>query len=181
MVKAKNVELKLALGARKGQYPGFKSVNIAKPCDIQHDLNKFPYPFEDISVDELIMNHTLEHLDKPVEVMKEIWRICKNGAKIQIGVPRWDKDIGANYLHKHVFQPSWFRQICATESVLNKEQEKFWKPFNFRMIKMFWIRGKFKFWKRYRLHVVIEVVKRRGPVSSTAGKDIVIMTRPVRE
>jgi SAM-dependent methyltransferase len=55
--------------------------------DIVHDLNKYPYPFEDDEFDTVFCHHVLEHLDDIVRPMGEIWRITRHGARIMIEVP----------------------------------------------------------------------------------------------
>ena len=62
------------------------------------------------SVDEILANHVLEHLGASVEVfigvMKEMYRVCKPGAKIQVNVPhpRHDFFIG-DPTHVRVITP----------------------------------------------------------------------------
>ena len=85
--------LKLNLGAGYKKYDGFVSVDNSKECqpDVLHDLETFPYPFETNSVERIQMNHVLEHLgaDPDIfnEIMREIYRICCDGAVIDIKVP----------------------------------------------------------------------------------------------
>lgn len=59
------------------------NVNVDK----KFDLNTFPYPFEDNSVDEILLDNVLEHLDNIVAVMEELYRILKNAGKVNIFVP----------------------------------------------------------------------------------------------
>ena len=61
------------------QYPG--------RADIVHNLNNFPWPFKDNTFDYILANHVIEHLNDIPSVMKELWRISKNGATIRIVVP----------------------------------------------------------------------------------------------
>ena len=85
--------MKLNLGSGSKILDGH--VNVDKfdlyDIDIKHDLEKFPYPFDDNSVEEIILAHVLEHLGQDPEVfiniIKEIYRICKNQALINIIVP----------------------------------------------------------------------------------------------
>jgi len=85
--------MKLNLGCGSKIYEGY--VNVDKfdiyNVDIQHDLEKTPYPFKDNSVEEIILSHVLEHLGQDPEVfiniIKEFYRICKNQALIKIDVP----------------------------------------------------------------------------------------------
>jgi SAM-dependent methyltransferase len=57
--------------------------------DVIHDLTSFPYPFATSSVDEIHLNHVLEHLPDVMATMEELWRIAKPGAKINIRVPHF--------------------------------------------------------------------------------------------
>ena len=56
--------MKLNLGCGSKIYDGY--VNLYKydiyNVDIEHVLEKIPYPFKDNSVDEIILSHVLEHI-----------------------------------------------------------------------------------------------------------------------
>lgn len=64
--------------------------------DIVHDLNSFPYPFEDNSFDEIHAYDVLEHCGKQgdyrffFEQFSEIHRILKPGGYFAGIVPKWD-------------------------------------------------------------------------------------------
>ena len=94
--------MKLDLGCGYKKRAGYTRVDW-DDCsipDVLHDLNKFPWPFEDNTVDEILMIQVLEHLaplpDDYKKLWQEIYRICKPGALIQIEVPHWKHD---NMLH----------------------------------------------------------------------------------
>ncbi len=59
--------------------------------NVVHDLEVTPYPFEDNSVDEILMSHILEHVGQAPDIfnniIKELYRICKNKSIIDIKVP----------------------------------------------------------------------------------------------
>lgn len=59
--------------------------------DVVHDLETFPYPFENNTFKEVFCSHVLEHLDKKKlpEIMAELKRICKKGAIIKIYLPHF--------------------------------------------------------------------------------------------
>ncbi len=56
------VKIDLACGGNKKE--GFKGVDISdlESVDIVHDLNVYPWPFEDDSVDEINCSHYVEHI-----------------------------------------------------------------------------------------------------------------------
>jgi len=72
--------------------------------DIIHDLDKFPYPFPDNYFEEVFMDQVLEHLDNPQRVVKELVRICRNGAIIKIQTPHFSHfKAFLDPTHKHFF------------------------------------------------------------------------------
>ena len=147
--------VKLDIGGLKGKNPGYKSVNINNLGDINHDLNKFPYPFKDNSVDEIIMSHVLEHLDRPLRVMEEIWRICKPGAIVNISVPSKTDTRLVNPYHLHDFKPEWFKNLNPSSPATPGIEVKV----NFRLIKIRNKRGTRRFWKKYGFYAELEAVK----------------------
>lgn len=105
---------KLNLGAggtRKEGYVNVDWLSALKP-DIEHDLNVFPYPFEDNEFDHIEAYHVLEHLDRPFQVMKEIHRILKPGGKLIIKVPHFSRGF-THAEHSHGFDitfPQYFNK-----------------------------------------------------------------------
>ncbi|MBU3906871.1 MAG: class I SAM-dependent methyltransferase [Nanoarchaeota archaeon] len=83
---------KLNLGCGEDyKNPGEGWVNLDNnklfKADIYHDLNKIPYPFKANSFDKIYMKMILEHLDNPIEFLKDVIRISKKGAKIVLIAP----------------------------------------------------------------------------------------------
>ena len=77
--------------------------------DKVHDLTKFPYPFEDNSFDLVEMHHVLEHLENPLKIIEEIWRISKPNAKVIIAVPHWSHFTAyGDFTHKNYFSSAVF-------------------------------------------------------------------------
>ena len=86
--KMQGKKLNLGCGAKKLE--GFVNIdfnNIFKP-DVVHDLNK-QLPFSDDSVSEIRVEHVLSYLDDINRFFKDIYRVCKNDAKIMIAVPHF--------------------------------------------------------------------------------------------
>jgi SAM-dependent methyltransferase len=84
---------KLNLGCGQHKAPGYINIDKEVVCspDMVLDLEQFPWPFEDDSIDEILMSHTLEHLGQDQKVfygiMKEMYRISAPNATLIIVVP----------------------------------------------------------------------------------------------
>ncbi|MBI4115513.1 MAG: class I SAM-dependent methyltransferase [Candidatus Omnitrophica bacterium] len=64
-------------------------IDIHNHPDVVFDLNKFPYPIQDSSVDRVYAKHILEHLNDLYGIFKEIHRILKNDGDFIIEVPHF--------------------------------------------------------------------------------------------
>lgn len=78
------------------------TIDIAGNPNIIQDLNN-GIPLADNSVDELKAYNILEHLDDVMFAMDEIWRVCKNEAKVHISVPGNYYAFALDPQHKHAF------------------------------------------------------------------------------
>lgn len=80
---------KLNLGCGYEKISGLINIDnnpLVEP-DIILDLNKYPYPFENNSVDEVRLFHFLEHVRDQERFFEELRRICVVGAKVIVEVP----------------------------------------------------------------------------------------------
>ena len=101
--------MKLNLGCWNDYRAGW--VNVEHPdnarlvkADVYQDLNATPYEFEDSSADEIYMSHVLEHLDNPITVMDECWRILKPNGRLTVRVPHFtDANTYRDLTHKRGF------------------------------------------------------------------------------
>jgi SAM-dependent methyltransferase len=117
--------MKLNLGCGLNHLDGYTNVDkqINANPDVLHDLERFPWPFDDSSVEEVVLNHVLEHLGRDPEVFvgifRELYRVCKGGAKVQIAVPhpRHDHFLG-DPTHVRVVTPEvlslFSKKNCAS-------------------------------------------------------------------
>lgn len=104
----------LNLGCGFVHKPGFINVDKYDICqpDMCWDLNKFPYPWDDFSVDNIEMWHVLEHLDDWWGVFLECARILKLGGTLDIRVPDESSRSALTYRdHLHVFARESFHGI----------------------------------------------------------------------
>jgi SAM-dependent methyltransferase len=59
-------------------------------------------PFSDNSIEEIRCIHTLEHIENAVQLIEEMWRVCRDGAKIIIEVPYYKHPLAyCDLTHKH--------------------------------------------------------------------------------
>ena len=61
--------------------------------DIAHDLDEYPWPWEDEEFDEIYAAAVLEHLKDLVKSLEECHRILKLGCQIHIQVPHWQSQV----------------------------------------------------------------------------------------
>ena len=85
--------MRLNLGCGHNKVIGFINVDMfpeSKP-DLVCNLEALPWPWQDNSVDEVLFNHSLEHMGQDTRIflgiIKELYRVSKNNAVIQINVP----------------------------------------------------------------------------------------------
>jgi SAM-dependent methyltransferase len=81
--------VKLNLGSGRRPLPGFVNIDnqpVARP-DVLHDLEIFPWPFEDAEAEEVVASHVLEHIHDMLGVMKELYRVMAPDTLLRIYVP----------------------------------------------------------------------------------------------
>ena len=85
--------MKLNLGCGYNKREGWTNVDSAAQCapDVLHDLESLPWPWTSDSVEQVRFIHSLEHMGRVpsvfLAIMQELYRVCRNGAEIEIAVP----------------------------------------------------------------------------------------------
>ncbi len=116
--------MKLNLGCGKNIKEGY--INLDKldsdGVDIVHDLDMFPYPFDDNTFDEIYCSHVLEHVIDLKKVMKEIYRISKPNALIKVKGPYFSSQ-GAfnNPEHKKFFTWETFGYFSDKYKIMDRK------------------------------------------------------------
>lgn len=83
--------------------------------DVAHDLNIYPWPWEDNSVDEIVAKDLIEHLDDFMAAMEEIYRILKPEGLARIKVPYWNSvSCHTDPTHRRGFHELTFRFFDPT-------------------------------------------------------------------
>ncbi len=133
------------------------TIDINPEASIVHDLNVFPWPIKDNSCMNMRLSHVLEHLDDPLRVMQEIYRIASPGAILEIRIPWWKNDMFSNPAHKHWFRPKWFHRLHTEDNAWSNME--FMAKMNWRVIEEKKVRGKHNKLRIYEYHVWLEAVK----------------------
>lgn len=144
--------MKLNLGGVKGEKKGFKTVNIMGG-DFKLDLNDYPYPFEDNSVEEIYASHILEHLKEPHDFMKECYRVLKKGGTIEIRVPHYK----ANNTYS-TFEHRWQVNEHAIRDFTGVREVGIF-PFRFKLLSTYIKKGRFLFWQKREIWWVLQKVE----------------------
>lgn len=80
--------MKLHLGCGNDKLVGYINCDISENVnpDLILDLEK-SLPFNNFTIDEILANHVLEHINKFIPLMHEFWRISKKDSKLIFRTP----------------------------------------------------------------------------------------------
>ncbi len=109
-------EKKLNLGCGDLTLEGYINLDIVKTkgSDIEHNLNEYPWPFQDNSFDEILALQIIEHVDDPTKFLEEIYRISKPGALVHIETPHHASgNAYGDISHKNYFSYQAFVNLDA--------------------------------------------------------------------
>ncbi len=98
--------IRINLGCGRKYLDGWVNCDVVSTvrADRYFDLEKFPYPFEDGSATEILMDNVLEHLEDIPGTMTELHRILAPGGTVLIKVPYGKSDWALqDPTHKHYF------------------------------------------------------------------------------
>jgi len=139
---------------KKASTEEIKWINIDKDRRVNPDLflvlGKAPLPYIDNTIDFVWASHILEHIKETkdfVQLMEEIWRVCKSEAKVDIRAPYGLSEAG-------IADPTHERLLCAwTFKYFDKTSGYFLYDYkcNFKMIS--------ESNNGAEIHVILETVK----------------------
>lgn len=113
--------MKLDIGCGKNKKSGFTGVDIWEGADIVWDLEQFPWPFEDSSVDEIYCSHYIEHTKDLVSFANELYRILKIGGKAEIIAPYYSSiRAWQDPTHLRAISENTFFYFCKEWREVNK-------------------------------------------------------------
>jgi SAM-dependent methyltransferase len=105
----------LDVGCGSAKLPGAVGLDISADtdADVVHDLDAFPYPLEDASFDQIVMQDVIEHVAEPIRLMEELHRIARPGARIQLRTPHFSSVLAyGDPTHKHYFSTIAIRSLA---------------------------------------------------------------------
>lgn len=83
--------MKVNLGCGRDKRPGYVNVDVRPDVepDLVWNLEKLPLPFQDNSVEEVLMKDVLEHVSwrRVEELLRDVYRIMRPGARLYVQVP----------------------------------------------------------------------------------------------
>lgn len=105
--------MKIDIGCGNKIEQGYVGVDFIKLPEVEYVCNfdTEPLPFPDNSIDEVFSSHCFEHL-KTTNILKELGRVCKDGAKMRLIMPySWNNDAHI-YGHVQMYNETQFLHIC---------------------------------------------------------------------
>jgi SAM-dependent methyltransferase len=105
----------LDVGCGSSKFPGSIGLDISPDtaADIVHDLDVFPYPIEDASFDQVLLQDVIEHVAEPIRVFEELHRIARPGARIQLRTPHFSSVLAyGDPTHRHYFSTIAVRSLA---------------------------------------------------------------------
>ena len=102
---------KLHLGCGVRRMEGYAGIDRVKTnaTDYVFDLEQPNWPFEDSSIDEVVMIHFLEHIHDHIGFFRELYRVMKNDGEVKIRGPHalssgaWQDPTHTKPLHEEFF------------------------------------------------------------------------------
>jgi hypothetical protein len=92
-----DLAVRLNIGCGAEVLSGWTNIDLVnqKGVDLVFDLNSIPehqLPIAESSVKSILLSHVLEHLNRPLDLMQELWRVAQNGCNLVIRVPHGGND-----------------------------------------------------------------------------------------
>ncbi len=105
------------LGCGANKRAEFFGIDIAPgpAVDLVLDIERETLPFTDSSIDRVYSSHTFEHLEapgSPIQTLREIVRVAKHGAQVEIWTPFGKSDDALLFGHRVFYTETHWKHIC---------------------------------------------------------------------
>ncbi len=129
----------LDIGCARNKIPGTIGMDIdpGSEADILHDLNIYPFPLDDNSIDRVFAKHIIEHINDPRKFLREIQRILKQGGTAFIETPHFSCRVAySEPEHKLFYSYFMFCELLkGLDFKVLRHEITFYKAFRFCGIK----------------------------------------------
>lgn len=105
----------LDVGCGSKKHPGATGLDISADtdADVVHDLDVFPYPLDDSSFDQFLLQDVIEHVAEPYRVMAELHRIGTPGARVHLRTPHFSSVLAySDPTHRHFYSAGAIRALA---------------------------------------------------------------------
>ena len=107
----------IELGCGSHKRAGFFGIDIAPgpEVDLVMDIERQPLPFPDASVDYIYSSHAFEHLEapgSPIQTLREIVRVARHGATVEIWTPYGKSNDALLLGHRNFYTEAHWQHIC---------------------------------------------------------------------
>jgi SAM-dependent methyltransferase len=105
----------LDVGCGSAKTPGAVGLDASPDtaADIVHDLDVYPYPIEDASFDQILLQDVLEHVAEPIRLFEELHRVARPRARIQLRTPHYSSVLAyGDPTHRHCFSTIAIRSLA---------------------------------------------------------------------
>jgi SAM-dependent methyltransferase len=81
----------LDVGCGVKKHPGAVGIDVSSDtaADVVHDLDQVPWPLDDSSFDQILLQDVIEHLGDLYAVFGELHRVGRPGARVHIRTPHF--------------------------------------------------------------------------------------------
>ncbi|MDE1971314.1 MAG: methyltransferase domain-containing protein [Patescibacteria group bacterium] len=111
--------MKLNLGCGSNKIEGFVNIDIEESCkpDLIHDFTKQPLPFDDNSIEEVVMFHTIEHINKRLHplILSEVRRVLQPSGLFIVSFPEFSKCVENWFTNKGGQKEFWEATIFGRQ------------------------------------------------------------------
>ena len=108
---AKMERIELGGGGRTG-LPDRLNIDKLEGADLVWDFDRGQVPLVSDTVSDLYTAHCLEHVQPVHEIVGEILRVCRIGARVEIRVPHWLHSMASCPGHYHVISDRQIQIWC---------------------------------------------------------------------
>jgi SAM-dependent methyltransferase len=114
-LRPRNAGATLDVGCGSAKTPGSIGLDISADtdADVVHDLDAFPYPFDDARFDTVIMQDVLEHVREPVRVVSELHRLLRPDGRLLLRTPHFSSALAySDPTHTHYLSLMAIRSLA---------------------------------------------------------------------